>query len=163
MRIDIRLLDASHLEDYKSIRLEALQNAPDAFGSSYEEEAPQRDDYHWMRLQVGPVYGAYVDGKIVGMAGVILYREMKMVHRAAIWGVYVSPDQRGKKAGQKLIGAALDNLPDYIECVTLGVGAHNAPAITLYKEMGFEEYGLEKNALKIDGRYYDESLMVKFV
>ena len=31
----------------------------------------------------------------------------------------------------------------------------------LHERLGFLEYGLEKNALRQDGRYYDEVLMAK--
>ena len=36
----------------------------------------------------------------------------------------------------------------------------NQPALRLYSRLGFVEYGVERNALKQDGRYYDERLMV---
>ena len=35
------------------------------------------------------------------------------------------------------------------------------PRAGFTKRMGFVEYGYEKRALKQDGRYYDEVLMVK--
>ena len=87
MAIEIKKLDDASLEDYKTIRLEALRNAPDAFSSDEDLEGAQDDDYHRMRLQAGAVYGAYDEGTIVGMAGVIFYTSRKMRHRAAIWGV----------------------------------------------------------------------------
>ena len=37
----------------------------------------------------------------------------------------------------------------------------NQPARQLYAGFGFVEYGIEKNALKADGRYYDDVLMAK--
>ena len=37
----------------------------------------------------------------------------------------------------------------------------NEQARRLYTSLGFVEYGLERNALKQDGRYYDEVLMAK--
>jgi len=35
----------------------------------------------------------------------------------------------------------------------------NVEAARLYAEAGFSVYGLERRALKVDGRYYDELLM----
>ncbi|WP_229176231.1 GNAT family N-acetyltransferase [Bradyrhizobium ivorense] len=43
----------------------------------------------------------------------------------------------------------------------MGVTKGNAPALRLYQSAGFVEYGLERHALKVDGRYYDEILMEK--
>jgi RimJ/RimL family protein N-acetyltransferase len=37
----------------------------------------------------------------------------------------------------------------------------NEPARHLYASLGFQEYGMERNALKQDGRYYDEVLLAK--
>jgi RimJ/RimL family protein N-acetyltransferase len=37
----------------------------------------------------------------------------------------------------------------------------NEQARRLYAKLGFLEYGIEKNALKQNGRYYDEILMAK--
>ncbi len=47
--------------------------------------------------------------------------------------------------------------------VQLTVMSENEAARRLYRALGFVEYGVEKNALKQDGRYYDEVLMVKFL
>ena len=47
--------------------------------------------------------------------------------------------------------------------VQLTVVSENEAARRLYRAMGFVEYGYEKRALKQDGRYYDEVLMVKFL
>jgi hypothetical protein len=39
--------------------------------------------------------------------------------------------------------------------------SNNEAARRLYAGLGFVEYGIEKNALKDGGRYYDEVLMAK--
>ena len=46
-----------------------------------------------------------------------------------------------------------------IEEIRLSVVTTNAEAVRLYAKAGFSVYGLERRALKIDGRYYDELLM----
>lgn len=163
MTLEIRQLDDASLADYKAIRLEGLQRSPEMFGWSYEEEAMQDDSFHSLRLQSGKVYGAYQDKKIVGMIGTIDFLQRKMRHRAAIWGVYVSPDNRQGGIGRQLIQAALDGMPRNIKCVMLGVGTNNSKAMALYKKMGFEEYGLEKMALVDGNKIYGEHLMVKFL
>jgi RimJ/RimL family protein N-acetyltransferase len=35
----------------------------------------------------------------------------------------------------------------------------NTAALHLYEKAGFEAFGLERRALKVDGRYYDNLLM----
>jgi RimJ/RimL family protein N-acetyltransferase len=50
-----------------------------------------------------------------------------------------------------------------VEMVQLTVVSENEAARRLYEAMGFVEYGYERRALKHDGRYYDEVLMVNFL
>ena len=57
----------------------------------------------------------------------------------------------------------LDHARGRVEMVQLAVVNENKAACRLYGVMGFVEYGYEKRALKQDGRYYDEVLMVKFL
>jgi RimJ/RimL family protein N-acetyltransferase len=48
-----------------------------------------------------------------------------------------------------------------VELIQLAVVSDNEAARRLYQRLGFVEYGIEKKALKQDGRYYDEVLMAK--
>jgi RimJ/RimL family protein N-acetyltransferase len=41
------------------------------------------------------------------------------------------------------------------------VVSDNEQVRRLYERLGFLEYGIEKKALKQDGRYYDEVLMAR--
>ena len=47
----------------------------------------------------------------------------------------------------------------YKRQVQLSVTANNAAARQLYASLGFEEYGLEREALCVNGELYDEVLM----
>lgn len=46
-----------------------------------------------------------------------------------------------------------------VRTVQLSVTANNAAARQLYASLGFEEYGLEREALCVNGELYDEVLM----
>jgi RimJ/RimL family protein N-acetyltransferase len=58
-----------------------------------------------------------------------------------------------------LIEAVIDYARDHVEVIQLSVVSGNDRARRLYSCLGFVEYGIEKNSLKQDGRYYDEALM----
>jgi RimJ/RimL family protein N-acetyltransferase len=60
-----------------------------------------------------------------------------------------------------LVQAVLDHARQHVELVQLSAIGDNKPALRLYASLGFVEYGLEKNALKQDGQYFDEVLMAK--
>jgi RimJ/RimL family protein N-acetyltransferase len=73
--------------------------------------------------------------------------------------MYVRPDSRNAGVGRKLIEAVIDYARDYVEVIQLSVVSGNDRARRLYACLGFVEYGVERNSLKQDGRYYDEALM----
>ena len=75
--------------------------------------------------------------------------------------MYVRPDATGTGIGRRLVEAVLDLARQRVELIQLAVVQDNEQARRLYASLGFLEYGLEKNALKQDGRYYDDVLMAK--
>jgi RimJ/RimL family protein N-acetyltransferase len=44
--------------------------------------------------------------------------------------------------------------------VKLSVNTENEKAAALYRSLGFEVYGREPRAMRVDGRYHDEDLML---
>ena len=77
--------------------------------------------------------------------------------------MYVRSAARKIGLGKILVAAVLDHARGRVEMVQLTVVSENEAARRLYDAMGFVEYGYEKRALKHDGRYYDEVLMVNFL
>jgi len=77
--------------------------------------------------------------------------------------MYVRSAARKSGLGKILVAAVLDHARGRVEMVQLTVVSENEAARRLYEAMGFVGYGFEKRALKHDGRYYDEVLMVKFL
>ena len=68
---------------------------------------------------------------------------------------------RNAGVGRRLVEAVIDHARRHVELIQLTVVSGNEPARRLYASLGFVEYGIEKNALKQDGRYWDEMLMAK--
>jgi RimJ/RimL family protein N-acetyltransferase len=63
--------------------------------------------------------------------------------------------------GRKLAEAVIDYARQNVEILQLDVVSENEAARQLYASLGFVEYGIERKALKQNGRYYDEVLMAK--
>ena len=159
----IRHLAREDAGDYRAIRLAALQGDAAAFGSSYSAEVRRTVEEFAQRLETSTVYGAYADGRIVGMAGFKRYEGAREGHKAFVWGTYVRPDQRRRGAARALMQAAVDAARGAVEQLTLTVVSDNAAAVALYRGLGFEIYGTEPRALKGDDGYADEILMVRFL
>lgn len=162
--IEIRRLtqaDAADAALYRDIRLEALSANPEAFSSSFEIENAQPLSWFSDRLGSSTVLGAFCEAKLVAIAAFAIQQGQKMAHKGVIWGMYVRPGARRAGIGRRLLEAILDLARQRVELIQLTVVRDNADARRLYASLGFVEYGMEKNALKQDGRYYDEVLMAK--
>jgi ribosomal protein S18 acetylase RimI-like enzyme len=160
---EIRLLTPDEAALYRDIRLEGLRHDPDAFGSTSEHENAMELSWFADRIVKGNVFGAFVRGDLVGVAGYWPQEGEKERHKAMLWGMYVRGAARGSGLGESLIEAVVEHATGRVEQLQLGVATGNASALRLYKKTGFSEYGREMKALKQDGRYIDEILMVRFL
>ena len=161
--LQIRRLEAPDAALYRDIRLEALKRNPEAVACTFERENAQ--PLSWFEAVVGraDIFGAFLDGALVGVAGFAAPEGSKQAHKGLLWGMYVRTAARNMDLGKRLVAAVLDHARGRVELVQLTVVNENKAACRLYGTMGFVEYGYEKRALKQDGRYYDEVLMVKFL
>jgi ribosomal protein S18 acetylase RimI-like enzyme len=162
-RVEIRRLGAADAADYRAIRLAALQADAEAFGSTYEAEADRPLSAFAERLASSVVFGAYISGALVGMAGFKQREGARERHKAFVWGTWVRPDMRRQGVAQALIEALLRSAAQVVEQLTLCVVKDNAGAIALYRKLGFEVYGSEPRALKSAAGYADEVLMVRLL
>jgi RimJ/RimL family protein N-acetyltransferase len=165
--MEVRILKEADAEAFWNIRLQALRENPESFGSSYEEllERGISGVTQGFRKRTSPLedvtFGAF-EGSLVGIAGFRREEEVKRRHKATIWGMYVIPEMRGKGIGKALLRAAIAHartLPN-LEKINLSVVLASTEARQLFLSLGFETYGLEKQALKLQDRYFDQELMV---
>ncbi|MGU9990093.1 GNAT family N-acetyltransferase [Bordetella avium] len=164
----IRPLGPESAASFQALRLAALCDTPDAFGSSYEEE--QRLTTQEWAGRITPtsaslVLGAWEAEQLVGCAGLYRLSPLKQQHKAVIWGVYVAPAQRGAGLGRQLILSAIDHARQWqgLRQLLLTVNSSKLAACQLYRSLGFKAYGHEPAALYIDGRPIDETLMLKLL
>ena len=67
--------------------------------------------------------------------------------------MYVRPNARKAGVGRRLVETIIEFARERVELIQLAVVSENEPARRLYERLGFVEYGLEKKALKQDGRF----------
>ena len=157
--IRIRRLPPTDADLYRDIRLEALKLAPEAFSSTLARESPKPLAWFAERLDGSPVFGAFAENELLGIAGFFVQHGEKQAHKGMLWGMYVRPHARGRGVGRRLVAAVIAHARRHVELLQLTVVAGNEAARRLYTQLGFVEYGTEKNALKEGERYWDEILM----
>ena len=146
MAINVRRFAPHEWRLYRDLRLRALIDAPDAFGSTFEREAA-REDAEWEnRLSVGatahgqlPVV-ALIDEMPVGLAWCRLDEQDPTV--AQIFQVWVSPDYRGQGVGRQLTDAVIAWARTLgVRTLRLGVTPSHPAALQLYRQAGFVSAG----------------------
>lgn len=164
--VTIRLSSPNDAESYRALRLQALRDHPEAFGSDYETNLSHPLEFWQQRLTPNPTAANYVAvteaGKVVGMTAIRREELIKLRHNGSIQSVYVHPEWRGMGIMDALMTACLNHAREQgIVIVKLSVTNTNASAIRVYLRHGFSVYGVDPMMLYLDGIYYDELLMAK--
>lgn len=161
--LQIKKLPAERWGEFKALRLEALQNVPLAFGSSYEEEINFNDKI-WKERIKNTLFATLNDNP-VGMIVFLINPKKKLNHIAEIFGVYVKEKHRDKKIGRQLIESAINLIRQNksIKKIKLTVTSVQDPAIKLYASFGFETVGRLHKELKYENKFYDGIIMEKIL
>ena len=163
MDIAVRRLTEDDAEIFRAIRLEALEFHPETFQATYESAADLPLDAFKQRLRQYALFGGFTDGKLRGFVGFYPLKNAKISHKGIMWGMYVAEDARGSGLAEAMVETVIDYARDKVEQIIISVIADNKRATRFYQKMGFEPYGYERRALKIDGRYHDEEFRVRFL
>ncbi|MBZ5600952.1 MAG: GNAT family N-acetyltransferase [Acidobacteriia bacterium] len=163
--MQVRILTESDAEAFRILRRERLHQEPHAFAESIaEHDALSLETIRTRLRRSGEnfVVGAFEDEELVGIAGFSRSPRVKSRHKGIIWGVYVRSRARGQGAGRALISALIDRarVEPGLEQIQLSVSIGQEAARRLYESLGFEVFGRERHALKVDGHYVDEDHMV---
>jgi GNAT superfamily N-acetyltransferase len=138
--MEIQRLSIDEARRLRHIRLRALADTPDAFGSTYAEVAAHPLAEWSKQLQEIATFVAVHDGKDLGLVRCASDEH----HHDTAWliSMWVTPEARGQGVGNALIDAV-------IECarssgasrLLLDVGDYNQQAIALYARKGFQPNG----------------------
>jgi RimJ/RimL family protein N-acetyltransferase len=101
-----------------------------------------------------------LDGdRVVGWCDILPGGWASLAHVGTV-GMGLLPSHRGRRIGEDLLRCTLDAGRAFgLKKAKLGVFATNTRATALYRKVGFVEEGLCRQAICIDGVYFDEILM----
>jgi len=155
--MEIRRLTAADAADYRALRLRALREHPEAFTSSWKEDAGAPLSLSQARLADSrqTFWGAFEGGALCGVVGLERLPRAKERHKGWVVGMYVAPEAAGRRCGTALLEALLaqarsEGLQDLLLTVTEG----NDVALRCYRRAGFAAFGIEPRAVCVEGRFH---------
>ncbi len=141
MNIEYRNLLPDESKVYRKIRLESLEKFPEAFGTAYKdalktEKFRIESDIEHQTLERF-VFGAFTNGLLVGICAFVKDEN----NTGNIYQMYIQQDYQGKRMGQGLIEAVLNEAYKRFNDIeiTLGVTSRNSKAYNLYRKIGFRD------------------------
>ena len=145
--VGLRRLTAADWRIFRELRLEALAEAPYAFGSTLEAEQMLTETDWRKRLGNRVQFVAYLDGAPAGTVAGIRSDDPAVAELVSMW---VRPQARGRGVGSALVKVVLDWASQQgCSEVRLWVSEGNDSAERLYARHGFVRTG-EKQPIRVD-------------
>jgi GNAT superfamily N-acetyltransferase len=138
--VSIEHLSVGDGERVRAIRLRSLQDAPDAFGTTYNEAAAQPLESWNRQLEQLATFVATADGSDVGLVRGATHDQL---HDAGyLISMWVAPEARRQGIGSALVDAIIEWARTRgLNRLFLDVTEGNTPAIALYTRKGFVPSG----------------------
>ena len=138
--MEIARLTVEEGERLRTIRLRALRDAPDAFGSTFGESAARSLESWAKQLEEIATFVAVRDDLDVGL--VRCFPDKRVRDTAWLISMWVAPQARGTGVGEALIDSSIAWARSAGKSrLVLAVADDNGPAKALYSRRGFEPNG----------------------
>lgn len=157
--IDVRSLGEEDWQDFRSVRLAALRESPDAFVSSLDEENAYAEDFWRLRMRRSQRLLAEEDERPVGVVSVRSQGTGES-QICELFGLWVVPEKRGKGVAWQLVEAAARHAREN-DCHALAywVGTDNGRAVAFASSFGFRPTD-DRRPMRAGGNDGDEELMM---
>jgi ribosomal protein S18 acetylase RimI-like enzyme len=166
--LTIRLLATDDVAIYRELRLQALNENPEAYISTFEVENKKPLSSFIYEISVSKqmplwgYYGLFLDQDLIGFCQISRSPAPKKLHVAYLYNLYLVPKHRGKGWAKKLVTELLEKIESQdVERVFITYLAKNESARKFYNHLGFKECGVKPKAIK-DGDEYDDEVEMVF-
>lgn len=159
----VRTLGPGDVEAYRALRLAALGETPEAFGTDVAEEAALPVSAFLGRIvcdEPGAMFGVFVGTELAAIARFTVEAGRKKRHIGWMTGVAVHRSHRGRGLAGVLVSAVVGHARrSGVVVLRTAVVVGNDAARRVYLAAGFRSFGIEPRALCVGGRYFDEDML----
>lgn len=149
--ITVRALTEDEWETYRSLRLEALQDSPDAFVADHDAEAAEAEDFWRARMARSARLVAEADDQQVGVVSIGDATESESENGGQLFGLWVRPDWRGRSIAANLVRQGAKIAEDQgFKRLFYWVGSDNGRAVAFASSFGFRPTD-ERRPMRVSG------------
>jgi len=157
----IRVLSPADAIPYRIFRLTALKRYPHLFRADADEEAQKPLASTERRLKESPANrwtGAFdTGGNLIGCIGFRREPGVKRRHIGQVLGLQIAPQWQRRGIATTLLQDVIAQASSLgVSQIQLSLTLPNDPAQQLYDRLGFQPYGLERDALRVNGQSHDK-------
>lgn len=159
--IVVRLLLEEDWQTYRQARLDALQDSPDAFAASYEDEDKLEESEWRDRMNRSRRLLAEEDGNTVGVVSVGS-RPDTDDRTTELFGLWVVPERRGSGVAWQLVKAGARQAgDDGFGFLAYWVGTDNGRGVAFASSFGFRPTDARR-PMRVRGGDDDEEMRMVF-
>lgn len=148
---------------YRSLWRDALQQHAQYFRTDVEDDVPEGIPTRGAKDSF--TLGAFEKNALVGIVSLERDRGVKLQHKALLFRMFVAPEVAGHGIGKALLEEVLARAQDIedLRYIHLTVLERNQRARALYRSLGFVDFALEPEAVRMDRDYVGEVQMMRFL
>ncbi|WP_423856184.1 GNAT family N-acetyltransferase [Acidithiobacillus ferrianus] len=148
---------------YRSLWRDALQQYAQYFRTAAGDDVPA--GIPTRGAEDSFTLGAFEKNALVGIISLERDRGVKLRHKALLFRMFVAPEVAGRGVGKSLLQEALSRAQgiDDLRYIHLTVLERNQRARALYRSLGFVDFALEPEAVRMDADYAGEVQMMRFL
>ncbi len=148
---------------YRSLWREALQQHAQYFRIAAGDDVPA--GIPTRGAEDSFTLGAFEKNALVGIVSLERDRGVKLRHKALLFRMFVAPEVAGRGVGKSLLQELLSRTQgiDDLRYIHLTVLERNQRARALYRSLGFVDFALEPEAVRMDADYVGEVQMMRFL
>ncbi|MFX4287655.1 N-acetyltransferase family protein [Janibacter sp. G349] len=136
--ITVRALTEDEWETYRTLRLEALQESPEAFVADHDTEAAEPEEFWRARMERSVRLVAETEGEQVGVVSIGSVSEDKGETAGQLFGLWVNPQWRGRSVAANLVRQGARIAADQgLRHLYYWVGSDNGRAVAFASSFGF--------------------------
>lgn len=158
--ITVRALTEDEWETYREVRLAALEESPDAFVASHDDEAAEPEQFWRDRMERSHRLLAEADGDKVGVVSIGGAPEESSPDVGQLFGLWVDPEWRGRSVAATLVReAAAYGRDQGLRRLFYWVGTDNARGVAFASSFGFRPTD-RRRPMRVQGDSEEEIAMV---